>query len=183
MSDTKLVLHPADPFALLQDPGLLVDCLHQAGLVSRSFPHEGELHYKPGPRFEELVLFHPRPGGAPAPSEVCHVSVLETTTEPTFLGASSVHPPTCPSCHAAFTHWQNELAEWQRDKRHFLWSCHGCGVRQPIQSLDWGRLAGVARYSVDIWKVAADQAEPSAELIQVLEGHTSERWRYFYYRF
>jgi hypothetical protein len=183
MADTKLVLHPADPFALLQDPGLLVECLHEAGLVGRSFPHEGELHYKPGPRFEELVTFRPRPGGTPAPSTVCHVAVVETTTEPMFLGASNLQPPSCSSCHARLADWQSQFAPWQRDKRHFLWRCPACGLRQPIQNLDWGRLAGVARYSVDIWKVAADQAEPSSELIQVLERHTSERWRYFYYRF
>jgi hypothetical protein len=183
MADKKLVLHPANPWAILQDPPLLLEHLHTLGLTGASFPYLGDLHYKPGPRFSELVLFHVPPDGLAAAVSACHVALLETMPEPSFLAGTNTRPPACPRCHAKFMHWNKELAAWQANKRGYRWTCTGCGRPLPIEALDWDRSAGVARYALDIWGVSEGEAEPSPALLEFLESEMAERWQHFYYVF
>jgi hypothetical protein len=183
MSDKKLVLHPSNPWAILQDPPLLLEHLHAFGLTGASFPHLGDLHYRPGPRFSNLVLFHAAAADTAAAQSACHVALLETTPEPTFLAGSNARSPSCPRCHAKFTHWSKDMPAWQADKRHYRWTCPGCGRPLPVEALDWDRTGGVARYAVEIWGIGEGQAEPAPALLEFLEAETAERWQFFYYVF
>jgi hypothetical protein len=182
MADRKLVLYPSNPWAILQDPPALLERLREIGLIGASFPHMGDLHHKPGPRFQELVLFiaPAASGGTPSP---CHVSLVETTTEPVFLGGSNVQPPLCPACRSKFQSWTTLLRSWQEDKRRFRWPCRSCGRSIAVEQLDWSRTAGIARYSLDIWEVGEGEGAPSPELLRFLEQEMKEAWRHFYYRF
>jgi hypothetical protein len=183
MADKKIVLHPANPWAILQDPALMIEFLQGLGLIGASFPRLGEPHYKPGPRFEELVLFSVKAAGPDKPSASCHVSLLETSTEPLFLGAGNLQPPLCPRCRAKFTNWSDHLLSWQKNKRQYLWECGNCGNKASAQELNWCRMAGIARYAIDLWEIGEGEAEPSPELLRALTQKTGENWRYFYYRF
>jgi hypothetical protein len=183
VADSKLVLHPVDPAAILQDPEALLLSLRGLGLVGASFSHIGELHYRAGARFAELVLFGNTSAALRATS--CHVSLLETTNQPVFLGASNAQAPGCPNCQAALPDWKKQLLEWQAAQaagQRYAWSCK-CGRRAPVQDLVWGDTGGVARYSLDIWNVAPAEAVPSKELLAHLETEVFTRWRHFYYRF
>ena len=181
MADNKLVLHPAQPWAILQDPFLLMDQLREIGLVGSSYPHMGELHYRAGTRFKELVPSQPQQGSGTQPP--CHVSLAETATDPRFLGGSNAQPPACRHCGAKFADWNSQLLAWQAEKRRYLWSCHGCRRQVPIDDLNWRRTGGIARYSLDIWEINEGAAEPAPELLQFLMDKTGESWRFFYYRF
>jgi len=184
VADHKLVLHPVNPRAILQDPALLLASLRRIGLMGAAFSHLGDLHYKPGPRFRELIVFKEIPlapgGSEPAP---CHVSLLETTADPTFLGAGSAQPPLCPACQGPLSDWKAQLLTWQAEHQRYLWSCPKCKGKAPVERLDWGATGGVARYSVDVWGIPEKQAAPSEELLGFLQQETFEAWRYFYYRF
>lgn len=180
MSDEKLVLHPTDLRAILQDPPALLETLQMHGFIGAGFSHSGELHYRAGPRFAELVDFR---AGAPADLAAYHVSLLETTDDPIFLGAANAQPPECPACQAKLLDWKEQLLEWQTATRPYLWSCPKCGKKMEVQDLVWGTTGGLARYSLDIWGVHEGDAVPAAELIGVLEAATFVGWRYFYYRF
>ncbi len=183
MADKKLVLHPANPWGILQDPPLLLDQLRGLGLLGASFPHLGDLHYRAGPRFSELVSFHVPAEGLAAVVAACHVTLLETMPEPAFLAGSKVQPPACPRCGAKLTNWTTQLSAWQAKKREYRWPCGGCGRNLPVDALDWQRTAGIARYALELWGISAGEAEPSPELQQFLETTTGERWQYFYYQF
>jgi hypothetical protein len=182
VSEQKLVLHPVNPWAILQDPTLLTDSLRDLGLLGLSFGHFGELHYKAGPRFRELVVFKTAAPSAPSPDPAFHISLLETTADAAFLGGANAQPPQCPECHAPHSDWRMELQAWQRDRRGHLWACRKCGQKVQVHQLDWLRTAGVARYSLDVWGIGAGEAVPSDELLGFLEGQTFEKWTYFYYR-
>ena len=182
MSDTKLVLHPKNPWAILQDPDALLETLRGNGLIAGAFSHVGELHYRAGQRFKELLVF--REGAPPdAGPAGYHVSLLETTDDPNFLGASNTQPPVCPGCQGKLADWTAQLGEWQLNKRRYQWTCAVCGRRSAVDELDWGPTGGVARYSLDLWNVQQGAAVPSLELLSCLERATFESWRYFYYRF
>jgi hypothetical protein len=112
-----------------------------------------------------------------------HVSLLETTNDPSFLGASNTQPPVCPGCESGLADWTAQLGEWHLNKRRYLWACSKCGRRSPVEELDWGATGGVARYSLDLWNIQQNEAAPSMELMSCLERATFESWRYFYYRF
>jgi hypothetical protein len=183
MADRKLVLHPANPWAILQDPPALVERLREIGLVGASFPHMGELHHRPGLRFQELVLFRPESAGGSTPPSACHVSVIETAAEPVFLGGSNAQPPSCPACRTKFQSWTTLLRSWQEDKRRFRWPCRSCNKAIAIEQLDWNRTGGIARYSVEVWEVGEGEAGPSPELMRFLEEEMKEPWRHFFYRF
>lgn len=178
MAENKLVLHPRDPWAILQDPSLLLDAVRERGLTGASFGHFGELHYREGPRFRELVAFE----AAPAPAAAFHVSLLETTAEAAFLGGANVLPPQCPACRGQLSDWRAQLSEWQLDRHGWGWRCRGCGLRLRVEQLDWLRRAGVARYALDLWGVRENEAKPSPELLDVLRGVSEEDWTWFYYR-
>jgi hypothetical protein len=181
VADNKLVLHPRNPRAILQDPALLVESLRRVGLIGFGFSHEGEVHYKAGPRFAELIAFKEVPPGAgPA---ACHVSLMETAVEPTFLGAGGAQPPLCPACQAPLADWKTQLLTWRAEHQRYLWICPKCRGKAPVERLDWGTTGGVARYSVDAWGISENQAVPSEELLVFLQQETFEDWRYFYYRF
>jgi hypothetical protein len=182
MSEKKIVLHPVNPWAILQDPALLTDSLRASGLLGTSFSHFGDLHYKAGPRFRELVRFKGPEAAGGAVDSAFHVSLLETTAEPAFLGGANAQAPQCPECRGPLADWRTQLQDWQRDRHGYLWICRKCGKRSPVQQLDWLRSAGIARYSVDLWGIGAGEAIPSAELLNSLERQTFESWTYFYYR-
>jgi hypothetical protein len=181
MADHKLVLHPVNPRAILQDPEHLMESLRGVGLAGGGFSHVGELHYKAGPRFRELVVF--KEGAAPADPAQLHLSVVETTTVPRFLGGSNAQGPACPNCQTRFSDWKAQLLTWQSETRPPLSACGRCGTRRPFDALDWGTTGGVARYSLDVWGVPENAATPSPELLSALESEVQEPWRYFYYRF
>ena len=180
MPDNKLVLHPVNPRAILQDPPLLLEGLRKAGLVGTAFSHVGELHYRAGPRFGELVAFR---STSPVDLSGYHVSLIETTEEPTFLGASNTQPPECPHCQAKVTDWRRQLLAWQQARERYLWSCPGCARKIDFKELVWGNTGGIGRYSLDLWNIGQDEAVPSPELMALLQDETLESWRYFYYRF
>jgi hypothetical protein len=180
VSDEKLVLHPLDLRAILQDPPALVDALRAEGFVGAGFSHVGDLHYRAGPRFGELVTFR---AGAPPDLAPHHVSLLETSTQPVFLGAANAQPPHCAGCQTKLADWKTQLLAWQTAQRPFKWSCAKCGRSMEVQDLVWGHTGGIARYSVDVWGIGEGDAVPSAELMALLEAQTFVGWRYFYYRF
>jgi hypothetical protein len=180
MPDKKLVMHPVNPRAILHDPSLLLDALRNAGLVGTSFSHEGELHYRAGPRFLDLVTFR---ASVPPDPAAYHVSLLETTVEPTFLGGQNALAPHCPHCKSRFTEWHRRLPEWQKAPQQYLWTCPGCRRKLDVKELDWGPTGGIARYSVDLWNIGQDEAVPAPALLDLLADETLEMWRYFYYRF
>jgi hypothetical protein len=184
MADKKLVLHPGNPWAILQDPYELLDHLRALGLIAGSFPHMGELHYHAGPRFTELISFHPpAPGAPPSEPSACHVTLVETTSEPTFLGGSNVQPPACAHCGTRFDAWAAHLKAWQQKQRSYLWPCRSCGRSLHVEELNWHQTSGVARYSVDVWGIGQGEAEPAPALMSWLEQETGESWRSFFYRF
>jgi hypothetical protein len=180
MAESKIVLHPVNPWAILQDAPGLLESLRRIGLIGPVFSHIGEIHYRAGIRFTDLVTF--RQDVAPEPASR-HFSLLETTDEPAFLGAGNAHAPGCSGCGAKLTNWTDQLLEWHQARQRYSWSCGGCGKKMPVQELAWGATGGIARYSVDIWNVGEGEAVPSAALISHLETLTFEPWRYFYYRF
>ena len=180
MPDEKLVLHPVDVRAILQDPPALLDALRGVGFIGPGFSHVGELHYRAGPRFADLVVFR---AGAPADATSHHVSLLETTAQPTFLGAANAQPPQCPACQGRLLDWKGQLLAWQTAQRPYSWSCRQCGKSAEVQDLVWDHTGGLARYSLDVWGVHEGDASPSAELLALLERETFVPWRYFYYRF
>jgi hypothetical protein len=175
----KMVLHPLNPWAILHDPSVVVDALRGVGLVGASFSRDGEVHFQAGPRVRELVLFR---RGAFAEGSDLHVSLLETTEEPLFLGASNALSPRCPVCHSVFAGWRAHLQAWQRDKRHGLWPCAKCRKGVEVHRLDWMRTGGIARYALDVWGVRENAAVPSPELLATLTRVTFQAWGYFYYR-
>ena len=184
MSDHKLVLHPVNPRAILQDPPALMDALRGHGFVGAGFSYVGELHYKPGSRFRELIVFKPgAPPPAPGPTPAQHVSLLETQPAPAFLGASNTQPPACAECRQPLADWRAQLLAWQAARERYQWSCAKCKRTAPVEKLDWGKTGGVARYSLDVWGIAENEAVPTRELVDLLQAETFEDWRYFYYRF
>jgi hypothetical protein len=180
VADEKLVLHPADLRAILQDPPALVDKLRAAGFIGAGFSHEGDLHYRAGPRFADLLVFRAAP---PSDAASHHVRVQETTPDPTFLGAANAQPPSCPACQTRLADWKAQLLAWQTATRPFSWTCPKCGKKMEVRELVWDATGGIARYSLEIWGVHEGDATPSAELLALLEAETFVAWRYFYYRF
>jgi hypothetical protein len=181
VADNKIVLHPIDPWSILQDPFLLLDVLREKGLIGTAFSHYGEVHYTAGPRFRELVAFK-TPPPPPGPEPAHHVSVLETMTDASFLGGVNVQLPQCPHCRARFADWRARLPEWQAARHRYAWVCRKCGRSLRIEQLDWMRTGGVARYALDLWGVREGEGEPTAELLEVLQGVVAEPWTWFYYR-
>jgi len=180
VGESKIVLHPVDPWSILQDPFLLLDALRQRGMIGAAFSHYGELHYKAGPRFGDLVALRTPP--RPAPEPVHHVSVLETMTEASFLGGANVQVPRCRHCRGPFPDWRARLPEWQADRHRYAWACRKCGRSMRIEQLDWMRTGGVARYALDVWGVGEGEGEPTPELLETLQGVVAEPWTWFYYR-
>jgi hypothetical protein len=181
MADHKLVLHPQNPRAILQDPPELLESLRQLRLIGPSFNHLGELHHRAGPRFLDLVLF--KEGVTPPEGEdACHVGLSETTEDPIFLGGGNAQAPSCPGCGHRFDRWREKLQEW-RIAQEVSWVCSSCGRQRKAHELDWGRRGGFARYALDVWNVKGDEAVPSAELLELLRVISYEDWTYFYYRF
>ena len=179
MAYEKLVLHPLNPRAILHDPHRLLEAVRSTGLIGSSFGRDGEVHYAPGPRFRDLVRFR-KP--AEAPGRELHVSLSETSEEPALLGATSAPPPACRACRGLFHDWKAQLASWRREMHRGPWTCPRCGRATEVHELDWGHASGIARYSLDLWGIRRDEADPSPELLEVLKRVTLETWQYFYYR-
>jgi hypothetical protein len=180
MAYDKLVLHPQDPRAILQDPAHLLDALRSRGLIGGPLVWNGESHYAPGARFEELIQFRFKGFAKPEAREL-HVSLSETAEDPEFLGGSNAQTPHCPECRGIVSDWKVQLRTWRRDHRG-TWDCARCGRGVEVENLDWAHTGGIARYSVDLWGIPPAVAVPSVELLAFLQRTTLQEWSYFYYR-
>jgi hypothetical protein len=179
MSDNKLILHPLNPWAILQDPPHLAEALRGLGFLGAGFNYYGDLHYRPGPRFRELIVYR-----APekAPPDEAHVGIDETTATPTFLGAANAQGPVCAACQSRVGDWKEQLLAWRTARKPYVWHCPRCGQALAIEKMEWGPTGGIARYSLEVCGIAEGAAEPSPELLSFLQSETFEPWRYFYYR-
>jgi hypothetical protein len=183
VSDNKLILHPLNPWAILHDPPQLAESLRSLGFLAAAFNYYGELHYRAGPRFRELLVFRePEAAAGDAPADDPHVGIDETTPNPTFLGAVNAQGPVCPACQARVGNWKDQLVAWQTARKPYVWQCPKCGQALAIEKMEWGTTGGIARYSIEVCGIREGAAEPSAELLAFLERETLERWRFFYYR-
>jgi hypothetical protein len=171
-----------NPWAILQDPPQLVESLRALRFLAAAFNHYGDLHYRPGPRFLELLVFRAPEAAAPAGPDGHHVGVVETTATPTFLGAANAQGPVCPSCDTRLANWKDQLLLWRTERRPYTWSCPKCGQALAMERLEWGTTGGIARYSLEVCGVPEGAAVPAPELLTFLQEQTLERWRYFYYR-
>ena len=182
MSDHKLIVHPVNAWAILHDPPQLLDALKGQGLIGLSFNYLGDLHFRPGPRFAELLVFRGEAPSAEAAKEAYHVGLVETTALPTFLGAVNAQGPVCSACQARIADWKDQLLAWQTERQRYTWRCAKCSQPLAWERLEWGSTGGVARYSLEVCGIPEGAAVPSAELLSALERETREPWRFFYYR-
>ena len=182
MADHKLVLHPENPRAILQDPPELLESLRQLRLIGPSFNHLGELHHRAGPRFVELIHFNEGVIPPEGEEEACHVALSETTEDAIFLGGGNAQAPSCPGCGHKVDGWRERLQEWRLAPEQ-PGVCASCGRPRKAHELEWGRRGGFARYALDVWNVKEDEAVPSPELLELLRVVSYESWTYFYYRF
>lgn len=194
MSDNKLILVPATPAAPPPPPQVLERALLEVGLIGEATDYFGETHYRPGPRFHDLVVFdrshpvvHLRHGptglereGVSDSRTLCTVELPPPTPDVQLLGAGNIEDPSCSKCGHSLRDWGDMLGEWFGDQANYAWSCPACSHRSRPWDLDWHYTCGFGRYSVDVWQVRYGEARPHPELLEALRATTQVPWSYFY---
>ncbi len=189
----RLLLHPADPCAVPQDPSALRATLRALGMLGAPFSYQGREHYLPGKDFLDLVTFvgcspvvalaPPRSGQDPcaAAEEFCHLCLVHPSPAPLCLVGPNATTPRCRRCRHLQDLWQARRFAWCAHPLQPQGVCAGCGQALVPADLDWRQSAGCASYFLEIWGIYPAEAVPSDRLIGTLEGSTSSPWRYFYH--
>lgn len=186
MPSNLLILYPRDAQQIPPDSGGLIDALHAIGFIADTFSFEGELHWRPGERFLELITFL---GCSPVVSlgepgltgdEFCHIQFDGPLAQAQFIGGENTKPPRCPGCGYRTVEWESLRDHWLATPDE-PWRCPLCGRTYRIPELNWRQCAGFGRYFIRVWGIFEGEAVPSEELMQHLRSHGGE-WRHFYYR-
>jgi hypothetical protein len=195
MSDHKLILVPATPETTPPAAQVIERALREVGLIGETTNYFGDTHYRPGPRFYDLILFeqsHPvvslRHGpkglerdGVSDSRTLCTVELPAPTSTVQWFGAGHVTDPSCRKCGHCLHDWGDMLGEYFNDQTSYVWSCPTCRHQSRPWELDWRDTCGFGRCSVDIWRVHHGEARPHAELLEVLRATTQVPWHYFYF--
>lgn len=179
MQDNRLVLYPRDAGYVLPADCDLPAVLRQLGLAGETLHWQGELHYRAGERFLDLVSFL---GCSPAinieptegDGEFCHIAVASYDA-PQLLAGSNTRVPRCPACKGELTGWH----AWKPApiQEH---ACPHCDATLRLVDLNWRRTAAVACVAVYIYGVHDSEAVPSDLLMTALSESTGQRWAYYY---
>jgi hypothetical protein len=190
-----LRLTPLDPEASPSDLAQLADTLQRAGLIASAFDHNGELRYRPDPKFHSLIVFLGSPpivqleqqDGVLVPVAIkdsrneCSVWFSEVSEEPRFDGGPPTVPPLCRACGYAVSQWPGLMSEWWEDRLGHRYSCAGCGLKQRVYDLDWQDCAAMGRFYIAIERIRFRQAAPAPELFSILASATGYEWKHYYY--
>jgi hypothetical protein len=195
VSDHLLILHPCDPWAVLEDRLRLMADLARIGLLGSPYFWYGETHYQVGQRFFDLLEFQSsHTVGVLADTaqglqvvervdsrQLCHIQLTDPTPVPHFLGAANTLPPRCPACHGEAVDPFALVGAWYEAMSTFMWRCSTCQHASAIHELDWRRAAGFARQAIRLWEIRAEAARPTPHLLALLAQTTGVGWTYFYY--
>lgn len=173
---------------------VLERALREVGLIGEATDYFGDTHYRPGPRFYDLVVFdrshsvvnlrHGPTGlerdGVSDSRTLCTVELPPPTSDVEFIGAGDVADPSCPQCSHPRHDWGDMISEWFSDKANYAWSCPACSHRCKPWDLDWHYTCGFGRYSVDVWGVRHGEARPHPGLLEALHAATQVPWSHLY---
>ncbi len=189
VSDEQLILHSIDVVR-----GDLAQLIQECGLAADPYDWYGGTHYRPGARFDELlvvvsshrVIVIP---DASAPRETwratssrehIHIS-LETADRIEIIASPLTESPKCPNCPYAYDDWPELLSLWY-DSNVTEAMCGGCGSLNHIVALDWHKLAGFARSQIRIWGVRQGEVVPRPETLDLLRQRSGIDWDFLFYR-
>lgn len=189
----RLVLHPDDPTAFVEDDSRLRAALYDIGLLGEAFEFQGRQFFQAGPRFAELVVFlgcsplielerRDDEHGQPRMDAFCHVQLAAPEPAPRLWVGDPAAVPRCPHCRQAIPDWKEQLAQWRADPLGSTWRCPACGGSAGPAQLNWRQAGGVLRGRIELAGIHLYEAVPSDELLACLgqTGHGS--WKYFYAR-
>ncbi len=195
MSIKQLCLVPTDAEQTPTDLRDLLVKLREIGFMGDEYDFYGEIRYRPGQDFHELIQFygsHPiiqldfvngelAPVGAIDSRNDCSIAFDEVGLTPEFLGGPCTLAPLCPQCGYEEEEWPDMLSDWYPQKSEHKWVCPKCRDTLRVYDLDWGYGAAMGRFRVIIDRVAYGEAAPTQRLLDELSEITGFPWRYFYY--
>lgn len=199
MSDNELILHPEDPFAIINDVEAFTRDLHKIGFLGETFNFFGTECYRPGIKFYELIRFleerttiiigeegtRPEDWQRVPNRSTCFVQIRKLKQESEFwFSFLTTSTPFCLACGniLTFETAKTIVHDWHLNKSGFHWTCPHCSKTLRIQDIDWDRTGGFGRASISIMHVHFREAIPSKSLLDQLQTVTQERWTYFYSR-
>ena len=194
MSINQLVLLPKDPVLEPPTKAALLDVLRAGGLIGDAFDYYGVTRYHPGPGFLNLFTFVGSQtiielkleqgrfveGGRYDSRTRCMIDVPNYYDTIEFLGGGNIEDPLCPACGYEEKNWTDPLDGWCDHGPDYRWTCPVCIAASLLWKLDWRQTCGFGRCTVRIESIYQGEAQPSQELLSVLQGLTGESWTYFY---
>jgi hypothetical protein len=180
----RLVLAPADPYVLPQDPEALLAALREIGFIDRAMNNAPG--YLLGERFMQLVTFM---GCSPfirlqpdAPGEpFCHLRLEGPYPRPKLLWGKNTQPPRCQACRKRLNHWRASFATREQSTNGWQACCPHCGHHQDPVTYDFRQSAGCARLFLLVENIFPQEAIPSPALFEALKRTgNGDAWHHFY---
>lgn len=183
----KLVLHAADPFHGIEDPGAVVSALERIGLVGKPVQEEPDAWFA-GEEFLSLVTFlgcapHidlvPEDAAQLEKGRFCHVRWQSVSGSPQFRRAPGQLRPRCRQCRKPVPGWEQMVESWQAGEEADS-ECENCGAALTPAALNWRQSAAFGSWFLEIWDIHPQVAVPSDAMMAALEEATGTRCTYFY---
>jgi hypothetical protein len=184
LADNTLLITPADPQSVPQDPAALLHDLRQQGLIGAALdPQSFADSYAVGEAYPRLLSFmgcspyFKTEAEHPADRDFCHLQLLGPWLRPRLLGRIDEATPRCPGCGKLDRQWRRQSAQPAADEQ---WQCPHCGHHSPWGALSWRQRAGFARLALVLHHVHEGEAVPGPELLKLLQQHSGGPWSWFY---
>lgn len=186
----KLLLHPIDTQAVPTAAERMLEALTACGLIGLAFDFGGGLHYFPGDRFLELIMFlgcspavalepPPDSAGAIDAALFCNVRIDGPLPQMRFRPGVVETAPRCPVCRASVNDWLELIRDWQASGAD-QWTCPDCTAGMGLHELNWRHNAGFGRMFVEVWGIHPHEAVPADRLLACLQEATGQPWTYCY---
>lgn len=192
LSNASLILYPDDTLWQPEQSEAVVATLQQKKFIADKIKDKNQSFYV-GDKFLEQIAFM---GCAPNiefvarenNSKFCFVHIINLTSPQLFHSTKQARAPHCPLCKKAETNWQqtiNKTGENRVDKisnkAQSEIHCNQCNNTSPIETFNWRKSAGYARFFIEIFDIYPREAIPQQAFLDSLKMLHPVDWQYFYY--
>jgi len=179
LANASLILYPSDTLWQPEKSESVINNLQQTQFIGDKIQNKNHSFYV-GDKFLEQIAFM---GCAPhiefvaneENSKFCFIHLINLPTPQLFYSTKQARAPHCPVCKKAEKNWQQTLSDQS------VIHCQQCNNTSPVETFNWRKSAGYARFFIEICNIYPREAIPQQSFLDSLKILHPVDWHYFYY--
>lgn len=176
-SQCALFLHPKQQSFIPDDIKPCIKELQNIDLIADPISNQENSFYTGKRHLEYIAYMGCSPTIQFEESETsntfCHIKIHQYNTAKLITSQVQARSPHCPRCSKPVKNWLN-------NKTEKTITCDLCNTTASIDEFNWRKMAGYARFFIEITDIFPKEAVPQQILLDQLTALFQTEWVYFY---